>query len=86
MSSTGDFDLHFFSKKCEAFFGRNIVFHQKLKFLIQKITKQDKETVDKRNKEVPESDKTVCWETELVRGYEAQERVVVPESFAHLRT
>ena len=41
--------------------------------LIQKITKQDKETVDKRVKEVPESDKTVCRETELVPRYEAQD-------------
>ena len=42
-------------------------------FLIQKTTKQDKETIVKRAKEVPESDKTVCRETELVRGYEAQD-------------
>ena len=42
--------------------------------LIQKITKQDKETIDKRVKEVPESDKTVSRETELMRGYEAQDR------------
>ena len=41
-------------------------------FLIQKITKQDKETIDKRVKEVPESDKKVCWDTELVLGQEAQ--------------
>ena len=43
-------------------------------FLIKKITKQDKETIDKRTKEVPESHKTICRETELVRGYEAQDR------------
>ena len=32
-----------------------------------KIAEQDKETIDKLAKEVPESDKTVCRETELVR-------------------
>ena len=37
--------------------------------------KEDTETIDKRAKEVPESDKTVCRETELVRGYGAQVRV-----------
>ena len=42
--------------------------------MIQKITKEDKETIDKRAKEVPESDKTVCRETELVRGHGAQVR------------
>ena len=42
-------------------------------FLIQKITKQEKETIDKRAKEAPQSDKTVCRETELVRGCEAQD-------------
>ena len=59
--------------------------HLEMTFLIQKITKQDKETIVKRVKEVPESDETVCRETELVRGYEAQDRVV-PESFPHLRS
>ena len=44
---------------------------QQLTFLIHKITKQDKETIDKRAKEAPESDKTVCCETEVVLGYEA---------------
>ena len=41
---------------------------------MKKITKQDKETINKRAKEVPESFKTVCRETELVRGFEAQDR------------
>ena len=41
---------------------------------IKKITKQDKESIDKQVKELPESDKTVCRETEVVRGYEAQDR------------
>ena len=50
-------------------------------FLIQKITKQDKETIDKRVKEVPDSEKTVCRETELVRGYEAQDRVKKDELY-----
>ena len=30
------------------------------------------EDYNERVTEVPESDTTVCWETELVRGYEAQ--------------
>ena len=45
-----------------------------MSFLIRKITKQDKKTIDKRVKEVPESDETVCRETELALGYEAQDR------------
>ena len=43
-------------------------------FLIQKITKQDKETIDKGAKEVPESGKTVCRESESVRGCVARGR------------
>ena len=43
--------------------------------MIRKITKQDKETIEKRSKEVPESSQTVCRETEVVLGYEAQNRV-----------
>ena len=43
-------------------------------FLIRKITEQDKETIEIRVKEVPESDETACWETDLVLGYEAQDR------------
>ena len=46
----------------------------KVPFLIQKITKQDKETIDKRVKEVPELDKTVRPGTQLLCGYDAQDR------------
>ena len=60
------------------------IFPLKMSCLIQENTKQDKVTTDERFKEVPESEKTVCRESELVRGYEAQDRVV-PGSFAHLR-
>ena len=49
-------------------------FPLKKAFQIQKMTKQDKETIDKRFEQVPESDKTVCWETELVLGCKAQDR------------
>ena len=52
--------------------------------LIQKMKKQEKETIDERVK-VPESDKMIRRETELVRGYGAQDPGG-PESFAHLRT
>ena len=55
-------------------------------FLLEKITKQEKETIDKRAKEVPESDKTVCRETEMVRGYEAQDQSSARVLFAHLRS
>ena len=54
-------------------YGRNINLSHQNDILIRKITKQDKDTIEKRVKEVPESDKTVCW-TELVLGYEAQYR------------
>ena len=60
--------IHLFWTKCAAIYSRNVVFPP-----IQKITKHDKETIVKRVKEVPASDKTVCRETELVRGYEAQD-------------
>ena len=30
--------------------------------------------IEKRVKEVPESDEKVCWETDLVLGYEGQDR------------
>ena len=49
----------------------------KIAFLIQKVTKPDKETIDKRVKEVPESDQTVCRETDLLLGREAQDPRVV---------
>ena len=47
-------------KKSAAIYDRNMVFPQKVSFLIRKITKQDKETIEKRAKEVPESSPTVC--------------------------
>ena len=58
-------------KKGADTYGRNIFVPllMKMTFLIQKMTNQDKETIDKRAKDVPESDKTVCRETELVRGF-----------------
>ena len=55
-------------------------------FLIQKITMQDKETIDKRVKEVPESDNTVCRETELLCGYDAQDRGVARVFCSFART
>ena len=64
---------------------KRLFFWLKMTLLIPWMTKQDKETIDKRVEEVPESDKTACRETELVRGYEAQDRRVL-ESSAHLRT
>ena len=47
----------------------------KVTFLIRQITKQDKKNHRERVLEVPESSQTVCWETEVVLGYEAQNRV-----------
>ena len=46
----------------------------KMTFLMWKITMQDKETIGKRAKEVPESDRAVWRETELVLGHEAEDR------------
>ena len=66
--------LLFEKKKNAAMYGRKIAFSLKMTLLIQKIAKQDEGTVDERVREVPESDKTVCRETELALGYETQDR------------
>ena len=78
---------HLFFEKCAANFTAETSYFPffKMSFLTQTITKQDKETIDNRVKEVPESDKTVCrtanWYVDMKRKIG-----VVPESFAHLRT
>ena len=60
-------------------------FPLKVTFLTQKMTKQHKDTIGKRAKEVPESGKTVCWEIEWVRGCAAQDWGGCQRTLPHFR-